>query len=147
MGWSAAFEGRWGTLWAPVQDSYYKWLGSRKSGRRWLTAMIGRIWKVAWDLWEHRNGVHQIQQLQDRHAANIPLIQHEFNTGWYALSRRDYHLFRRSIQVLLVLHPDKQDAWLRRLTGARRRARYIAACRTLRAQQAFLRIWIQAPPG
>jgi hypothetical protein len=147
MGWSAAFEGRWGTLWAPVQDSYYKWLGSRKSGRRWLTAMIGRIWKVAWDLWEHRNGVHQIQQLQDRHEANIPLIQHEFNTGWYALSRRDYHLFRRSIQVLLVLHPDKQDAWLRRVTGARRRARYIAACRTLRAQQAFLRIWIQAPPG
>jgi len=35
---------------------------SRKTGKRWLTALIQKMWKVAWDLWEHRNGVRHEQE-------------------------------------------------------------------------------------
>jgi hypothetical protein len=142
IGWTSALEGRWGTLWAPLQDAYYKWLNSRQSGHRWLTALIERMWKVAWDLWDHRNAVRLNQHLRDRRVTNAIVIRVEFEKGWCALIRRDQTLFQRGIDVLTQLHPDKQDAWLRRVFGARRRAKHIAERRSLRAQQALLRLWL-----
>jgi hypothetical protein len=29
----------------------------RGSGYRWLSALICKLWQVAWDMWEHRNGI------------------------------------------------------------------------------------------
>ena len=43
--------------WEQAQEAYYKWYRSRKSARRWTTALIQKLWNVAWDLWEHRNGI------------------------------------------------------------------------------------------
>jgi hypothetical protein len=65
-------------LWqAGVQHRYYEFLDSRRTGLRWLTALIQKLWDVAWDMWDHRNRVlhdqeHsvardlQIQQITDR---------------------------------------------------------------------------------
>ena len=142
IGWTSAIEGRWGTLWAPLQDAYYKFLNCRRSGRRWLIALIERMWKVSWDLWDHRNAVRLEQHLRERRATNAIVIRVEFEKGWLVLSRRDHSLFHRGLDILTLLHPDKQDAWLRRVYGARRRAKHIADRRTLRAQQALLRLWL-----
>ena len=40
MGWEAAFEGHWHTEWIGVQQRYYQYLGSRRTGKRWLTSLI-----------------------------------------------------------------------------------------------------------
>ena len=42
--------------WAKVQGDYYKWIGLKKTGRRWAVALIKKLWEVAWDKWECRNG-------------------------------------------------------------------------------------------
>jgi hypothetical protein len=39
---------------------YYKKKNFRKTDKRWMAAMITKMWQVSWDLWEHRNGfVHE----------------------------------------------------------------------------------------
>ena len=43
--------------WAEVQQRYFAWVKSKYSGRRWLSELIRKLWNVAWDLWEHRNGI------------------------------------------------------------------------------------------
>jgi hypothetical protein len=40
IGWQALLEGRPSFSWSEVQQRYYEWLGSRRSGLRWPTALI-----------------------------------------------------------------------------------------------------------
>lgn len=48
--------------WALIQQDYYDLLQSRRSGLRWLSSLIKKLWQVAWDLWEHRNGILHEQE-------------------------------------------------------------------------------------
>ncbi|MFN9979508.1 MAG: hypothetical protein ACK53Y_06325, partial [bacterium] len=32
-------------------------IGSRRTGKRWVIELIKKLWHIAWDLWEHRNGI------------------------------------------------------------------------------------------
>ena len=57
VGWRSLLEGLPVRGWAEVQQRYYEFIGSRKTGERWLTALIQKLWDVAWDLWDHRNSV------------------------------------------------------------------------------------------
>ena len=58
LGWDAAFEGKWHVGWAEVQDTYLKFIGSQRSGKHWLIALIEKLWLTVWDLWEDRNGIN-----------------------------------------------------------------------------------------
>jgi hypothetical protein len=59
IGWQSLLVG-WPSLgWSEVQQRYYEWLGSRRSGLRWLTALIQKVWDIAWDVWDNRNRVLQ----------------------------------------------------------------------------------------
>jgi hypothetical protein len=53
IGWQSLLEGRPSLGWSEVQNRYYEWLGSRRSGLRWLTALIQKVW----DMWNNRNRV------------------------------------------------------------------------------------------
>jgi hypothetical protein len=57
IGWQSLLEGRPSLGWSEVQQRYYEWLGSRRSGLRWLTALIQKLWDIAWDMWDNRNRV------------------------------------------------------------------------------------------
>jgi hypothetical protein len=65
--WEEDLEEDWGYLlvrlflegglavdWQFAQQRYFKPLRSMKSGRRWVSALIRKLWTVAWDQWEHR---------------------------------------------------------------------------------------------
>jgi hypothetical protein len=56
VGWQVFLEGCRVADWAEIQQRYYSWLGRRRTGRRWISMLIRKLWDVAWDLWEHRNG-------------------------------------------------------------------------------------------
>jgi hypothetical protein len=47
-------EGRLLKLWAIKQQQYYDARRSCRTGRRWATALIQKLWDTAWDLWEHQ---------------------------------------------------------------------------------------------
>jgi hypothetical protein len=56
IGWTNLLKGCMDVGWTEAQALYYKMIGSRRSGLWWTVAVIKKLWDVAWDLWEQRNG-------------------------------------------------------------------------------------------
>ncbi len=109
IGWQALLEGCLAIEWAAVQQSYYIWISSRRTGRRWILLLIWKLWDTAWDLWEHRNGiVHRIHQVQTN-------IWHQLSLGPGRLAASDLPHFRAG-------PPEMQVAWLGNVLSARARA-------------------------
>jgi hypothetical protein len=57
IGWRRFFEGWLARDWSVAQQAYYQLIKSRRSGKRWAVELIKKLWAIAWDLWEHRNGI------------------------------------------------------------------------------------------
>lgn len=60
LGDSALFSGWLAIEWESCQQAYLTFIHSRKPGKRWVTQIIKKLWNIAWDLWEHRNGILHI---------------------------------------------------------------------------------------
>ena len=121
MGWQAFLEGTPVKQWAEVQQCYYDWIKSKKSGERWLTAIIQKVWDVAWDLWEHRNS---IMHAKDSSAQLMKLqmeIKAEFEMGPATVTTDARILFRPGLDIILKGDEAQQMAWLRRIQRARAR--------------------------
>jgi hypothetical protein len=57
MGWKHFFEGRMHTAWREHQTNHQRTTGTSNTGRRWVGALVRKLHDIAWDLWEHRNGI------------------------------------------------------------------------------------------
>jgi hypothetical protein len=57
VGWRQFFKGWWVMHWASLQYRYYTIIKSTRTGNRWVSAIIQKLWNIAWDLWEHWNGI------------------------------------------------------------------------------------------
>jgi hypothetical protein len=72
--------------WALVQQRHYQFLGSLRTGKRWLIALLTKLWDIAWDLGAHQNGIlhhkenallsgEQLQLDRDISKAYLELVQ------------------------------------------------------------------------
>ncbi len=61
IGWQTFIEGWTAMEWESAQQDYYNFIMSRRTGKHWMTALSRKLWLVAWDLWEHRNGILHAQ--------------------------------------------------------------------------------------
>jgi hypothetical protein len=121
------FEGWLHWNWEATQAQYYKEIHSRRSPQRWTTAVITKLWDVAWDLWEYRNSVfHQHMnrslqedvltidlQIKDIHSAaeTIPLLP------------KDRHLMTISINRLLDFPRHRKVEWMQHTLLAMQQAK------------------------
>ena len=120
MGWDAAFEGKWHVGWAEVQETYYKFIGSQKSGRRWLVALIEKLWLTAWDLWEDHNGINAKRREDASHRVLQSRVREEYQLGYATLHRKSRSLFTQRREVDLVAAPTQTlESWLLRVESAR----------------------------
>jgi len=55
LGWHLALEGIISKKWQEEQVAVWKAFKSRKSSKRWTTALIQHLVDTAWDMWHHRN--------------------------------------------------------------------------------------------
>ena len=55
IGWRNMIGGCFANEWSSAQEEYYKWLGMRRTGERWVAEVIKRLWDISWDLWQDRN--------------------------------------------------------------------------------------------
>jgi hypothetical protein len=118
IGWQSLLEGRPSLGWSEVQNRYYEWLGSRKSGLRWLTALIQKLWDTAWDMWDHRNRVLHEMEHMVAHDLEIRQITAEFDMGPAGLASAAKLHFLRGLPSLLRQQPAYQTAWLIRIQAA-----------------------------
>ncbi len=143
IGWQALLEGRLSMEWSGVQQRYYDWLGSRKTGRRWVVMLIRKLWQVAWDQWEHRNGfVHDQPSTtlpaQTRRAA----IRQQHGRGPGTLPPTDAIHFQISLQSLLDANLHVQTAWLANVEAARQRSERRDAA-GFRQERHFMQHWLR----
>jgi hypothetical protein len=104
-----------------VQHRYLQWIGSRRSGLRWLTALIQKLWDIAWDTWDHRNRVLHDTELSVARDIEIQQITEQFHLGRSGLPNEVKALFRGGLTRLLQQQPAYQTAWLIRVQAARAR--------------------------
>ena len=119
IGWDAAFTGCWSTGWAQAQAQHYRTIGSKQSGKRWLAALIKKLWQVAWDLWEHRNGI--LQQAKDGMIAQQlqSSITEEYEQGFQGLPSDLRHLTLKPLEEILKGTLQDQQEWLGRIQAGR----------------------------
>ena len=76
IGWHHFLEGSLSPLWQQVQHDYLLFIGSRRSSLRWVSALICKLWDVAWDQWEHRNGIlHETENEVTEHQLENVKVQ------------------------------------------------------------------------
>lgn len=73
--WSRVLEGWLAKDWSEIQKRYYQLIRSRKMGKRWVMALIRKLWETAWDLWEHRNGILHEQENTVTRSMGVQLNQ------------------------------------------------------------------------
>jgi len=130
IGWQNLFEGYWANDWEAVQTTYFRWIGrvrkdkslQRRTGRRWLTAVIQKLWEIAWDLWDDRNSiVHDKEQgieLKQLHAN----IKHQISLGKLHLTTDTQALFDQARKSSFLKRPlAYKKAWLLRVVASRQR--------------------------
>jgi hypothetical protein len=110
----------WHVGWAEVQDTYYRHIGSQRSGKRWLIALINKVWLTSWDLWEDRNGVNADRRDAAGRLVLLARVTAEFRLGHISLHRKSRRLFTdRSELVLLGAKTQTLESWLLRVDSAR----------------------------
>jgi hypothetical protein len=126
-GWRLFFEGWIHTGWEEAQQTYYSFLQSRCTGRRWVIALIKKMWQVAWDLWEYRNGI--LHEQQNAVSDNVILELDRTLQTLYQNSRSillagiDRHLFRLSLPQLLQKDVPYKQTWVHQVELAMKNTR------------------------
>ena len=54
IGWENFSMGIMTTRWQVLQARHYKHIRTKKSSKRWTTALIKKLWEMSWDQWQHR---------------------------------------------------------------------------------------------
>jgi hypothetical protein len=109
--------------WALVQQRHYQFLGSLRTGKRWLIALLTKLWDIAWDLGAHQNGIlhhkenallsgEQLQLDRDISKAYLELVQ--------LAARRCKFLLSLSIRRLLEKDDKYKVTWLKQAVAAPR---------------------------
>ena len=123
IGWKLCIEGCIHKSWEDIMNNYLISLDAKTTGRRWITALIKKLWDVAWDMWQHRNdALHKEQN-------NLKLLGHdttkieisdEYKKGADALMESDEKaLFSQSLQDILQMPFQRQQAWVDKVKAAR----------------------------
>jgi hypothetical protein len=145
IGWQSLLEGRPALGWSLLQDRYLQKINSRRSGLRWLIALIQKLWDIAWDMWDNRNKVLHDTENSVARALQIQQIKEQFVFGKAELSREAQALFGAGgLQGLLHQQPAYQTAWLIRITAARARTerRNQRQNDTFNTERAGIRRWL-----
>lgn len=143
IGWEAAIEGRWANSWRELQLGYYQWKGRRNSGRRWLIAVIKRLWTIAWDLWDHRNKVRLEEEAATAKRRVQENISAQFLAGFRDLLPSEHKLLTsRPLRSRLADPLFRQQSWLRRIRACRKRGQELRFQRDRNRSRILLRQWL-----
>jgi hypothetical protein len=147
IGWTNLLEGCMANGWTDAQELYYRSIGSRRSGLRWTVAIIKKLWDVAWDLWEQRNGFLHARENQEvlHDMVNVDAeIRFQFQRGRQTLSRRSRYLFDGEVEELLQTSIHTRQQWLASVTAARAMAveRQAQEDQGMAASRQLMRAWL-----
>ena len=129
--------------WAAVQQAWFVLLGKRNTGLRWASHLITKLLNVAWDQWEHRNGINSRMLDNARHQLTSRLVSAELALGPRNLRGAARRMFFRGYQAL-SLPSQKQEVWLANIHAAlaRQNAKIRTAQASLRRERGLMHQWL-----
>jgi len=124
IGWGLALEGCLAARWREEQDQYWKAFKSRKSSKRWTTALIKRLMMTAWDMWHHRNeALHKSKTNQQEiieASVNSQIIK-VYEQDKKDLPKEAWCLMKRPLKRLLRFPEYYKQQWLATLEAVQER--------------------------
>jgi hypothetical protein len=147
LGWNNFVLGRWSPNWQIVQQQFYTQTNSKRTSKRWATAIIHKLLLTVWDQWQFQNKIahsdegHRAQHL---HCILNSRILEEFQEDNTQLPVGDKYLFRAYTYLTLQAMPreDKQR-WLESVDLARKVKNYYnAATPHLAVMRNFMQHWL-----
>lgn len=116
ISWRRFFEGWIHHSWYLLHGSHYKFLKSRRPGKRWVVALIKKQWEISWDLWEHRNGIlhekENVVSLAEARKIDKNIREVYLDFIHCNLSNRDKHLVHLSLSQRLSKDSTYKKIWL-----------------------------------
>ncbi len=121
ISWQRFFEGWILSDWAVAQHKYYKSIKCLQTGKRWTVALIKKLWDVAWDLWEHRNGIlHEAENVvtgSELRRLNRKVCDAYKRLQQLQLSAHNRHLLVTKLSRLLKTDKVYKETWLSNAAG------------------------------
>ena len=149
IGWDNFVRGRISKKFEEFQQRHYLANNNQRSGFRWTVELIKKLMDVAWDMWDHRNGILHKDTDGHRHAeqvmaANVSIHQ-EMETGAQGLLPDDKFLFQHKKEDMKDWNLDRKLIWLKSVTLAREAAK-IAASQPQRHEEERqrMRSWLRS---
>jgi hypothetical protein len=150
IGWHNAFEGWLAADISNAQQYFYSASRFLRTGRRWLIELIKKLWGIAWDMWEHRNGIlhqqdNEIVRLSTHHlhvkvSDAYQLLRSMALTPLRTLKKKHTdHLKAWLVQAKAILHRRLRAEWVRRSNIRQRLASNSTLIRQLRSS---MRTWL-----
>ena len=115
IGWNHFIEGFWSKHFELCQQSHFESIKTTKSTVLLLSKTQRRIWRIAWQLWNHRNNIlhdsnhsfhpQELEQINQE-------IHHEWTINLSTLPSSYNYLFKDTLQIILnKTHTNKLN-WL-----------------------------------
>jgi hypothetical protein len=123
LGWDKLMLGMISRHWAASQDSYYKFIGKRNTGKKWATALIKKLWSVSWDMWDNRNQVLHFQNRlrgnKEKHNKLNQIIEDIYSTNIFSFQHWARNLLcNKSLNDIQRLPLREKTKWVNSMTTA-----------------------------
>ncbi len=126
IGWGCFLEGSIAHTWLPVQAAYLSSLGSRKTAKTWASGLVRQLWKVAFQMWQHRNTWQHDEANPENRRQHLELdhqMESAFRQGTTSVLKEHQHLFLMTLADRQQLPLSEKVAWLEFVQLAQRRYR------------------------
>ena len=124
IGWGIMLEGCATHRWATAQQKYYEWIGSKKSGNRWMTNLIKKLWNISWNVWDHRNSkMHDEDNVVKDEEISLldEAIKQEWELGCLILPPLIQRYYRTNVEIVLAYNMKRKKDWFSVVRSSRER--------------------------
>lgn len=149
IGWYNFLFGYVSQEWQRLQQAHYQYLGLQKTGKRWVTALIEKLWQVIWNQWDDRNKtLHNKKKILEYYDTSE--LDQEVRTEYFKgipprCPRKDRRYFKkRSLSHLLNLPTVKKRLWLSTIQKIRNAVP--VPVRNFNAERRLIRLWLIQMP-
>jgi len=142
------WDGWLSKAWREHQEQIWKQSRSRKSSKRWTTELIKKLWNVAWDMWEQRNGaLHNSASNRDEILEKDinDRIKQIYDVGPGQLARKDLGLMRQPVTHQLQLPLPIKQQWLDSIAAALHRQQ-LHEHGAMLGEQRVMEVWVIRNP-
>jgi len=145
LGWRNLLEGFPVIGWVEAQQLAFERVRSKRTGKRWVAALVKKLADTSWNMWQHRNDVNNQSATS---LASIEInnrITAEYQLGFFHLPKHIKLQTRRSLEELLQAPLGTRKNWLHNVSTGRRFVATLTA-RNLPPPGVGLVEWIRLGP-